>query len=118
MGLNGGSGAGKLMAGPMRGARRRGFAMFGRQDRFWRLRRARTRMSAATTMAFVSAWFDEAPTGKVFGVSSGYSWRTRRWRRTADVLRSCESLDDKHRCAAVSANEGGPHGAGCGMACA
>src|ERR1700674_3037239 len=58
--------------------------------------------------AFVSAWFDEAPTRKVFGVSSGCSWRTRRWRRSADVLRSCESLDDEHRCAAVPAHEGGP----------
>src|ERR1700674_5440253 len=58
--------------------------------------------------AFVSAWFDEAPTRKVFGVSSGCSWRTRRRRRSADVLRSCESLDDEHRCAGVPAQEGGP----------
>ena len=63
--------------------------------------------------AFVSAWFDEAPTGKVFGVSSGCPWRTRRWRRCADVLRSRESLDDEHRSTTVSAHEGGPNGAGC-----
>jgi hypothetical protein len=63
--------------------------------------------------AFVPAWFDEAPTGKA-GVSSGCSWRTRRWRRSADVLRSCESLDDEHRSTTVSAHESGPNGAGCG----
>ena len=45
--------------------------------------------------------------GKVFGVSSGCSWWTRGWRGSADVLRSCESLNDEHRCAAVPAHEAG-----------
>src|ERR1035441_6404041 len=55
----------------------------------------------------VSAWFDEAPTGKICRVSGGCSWRDRWSRGGTDLLGACEDLDDEHRGWGMPAHKGG-----------
>src|SRR5450631_2095228 len=66
---------------------------------------------------FASVRLDEAPTELFYGLRGGCSWWGRRSRRSTDVLSAGEGLDDEHRCAAVSAHEGGSHGADADVDC-
>lgn len=61
------------MAGPMRRARRRGLQCPGGRIRILAVVACKSPgYLRQRPWAFVSARFDEAPTGKVFGVSSGF----------------------------------------------
>jgi hypothetical protein len=99
-----------LMAGPMRWVRRHGLQCPGGRIRILAVVACKNAgYPRQRPWAFVSSWFDEAPTDKFFAVTGGCSWW---W--CPDLLRAGEGLDDEHRRAAVPAHEGGPDGTGPG----